>query len=127
MLSENSQTLLSVTLQMGGVHVTSLPPCWMIFTKDSPCLQFKDHPAWGKSLCSSNPYRDHNYALYFLLWDTNLNSFLRYNCFDAIQSLARMDDLEVTATALHLLTTLFNVLFSVYLPVVRGSIEISEE
>ncbi len=38
-----------------------------------------------------------------------------------------MDDLEVTATALHLLTTLFNVLFSVYLPVVRGSIEISEE
>ncbi len=48
MLSENSQTLLSVTLQMGGVHVTSLPPCWMIFTKDSPCLQFKDHPAWRK-------------------------------------------------------------------------------
>ena len=52
MLSENS---LSMTLQMGGVHVTSLPPCWMIFTKDSPCLQFKYHPAWGKSLCSSNP------------------------------------------------------------------------
>ena len=38
-----------------------------------------------------------------------------------------MDDLEVTATALHALTILFNVLSTVYLPVIQGSIEMSVE
>ena len=38
-----------------------------------------------------------------------------------------MGDLEVTATALHALTILFNVLSTVYLLVIQGSIEMSVE